>query len=708
MSNGSGRAAVGILGAGYISDFHIQALKRLADVEVRAVCDLNQGIAQQLANSRGVPKAYGSLEDMLRREQLSAVHVLTPPHVHEAVAAQIMQAGADVFIEKPMCHTEAACHSLRMAATKTGRKIGVSHNFLFYPAYEKLVKDVRSGVLGKIDQVEIIWNRALGQIRGGPFGIFMLQTPTAILFEVAPHSFAMAVNLVGELGDIECDAFDKVALPKGKEFYRKWDIRGRKDNTTVRMRFSFIDGYPEHYVRVRGSHGTAVVDFDRNIYQLFQASGDILDVDRLSNTWRPAMRDIAQGIGTFKNVLFSKMKLTRRAAPFQDSINGAVEAFYTSRKSQVDERLSAELGEATVRLAERVAKAANLPAPKTYVAPVLPQPKKPSVLVLGGTGFIGKALVHRLLTDGYGVRVLARSPASVPEELLALGADVMKGDYTNEADITAAFGGIEYVFHLARGLGKTWEELKKSDLEPTLRVAELCLTHKVKRLVYTSSIAIYNAGDPNKVITEETPFDPGMARFSSYSRSKVECERVLIEMQKARGLPVVITRPGVVLGRGTNPYHWGIAGWPSTTICTLWGKGANPLPIVLVEDVADALVKMMVKPGIDGQSYNLCSKPMISAVEYLDEMDKAAGAHTRRIPLAPQKMYVSSVLKWVMKKIGRDRNAPFPSYADCVGRSLASRFDCTKAERELDWSPVTDKATILREGVEIPTREWVA
>jgi nucleoside-diphosphate-sugar epimerase len=122
----------------------------------------------------------------------------------------------------------------------------------------------------------------------------------------------------------------------------------------------------------------------------------------------------------------------------------------------------------------------------------------------------------------------------------------------------------ESVFHLARGQGKTWEDYQKTDVAPTLKLAELCLKHQVKRLVYTSSIATYNASQSNQTITETTALDRGMMRVAPYSRSKVENKTQLLNLHKTQGLPVVIMRPGVVLGTGGNPYHWGIAAWNYT------------------------------------------------------------------------------------------------------------------------------------------------
>jgi nucleoside-diphosphate-sugar epimerase/predicted dehydrogenase len=702
---------VAILGAGYIADYHVKALRRIGNVNVQAICDLNPTLADQFASSHGIPMVYNDLGKMLATERLDVVHVLTPPHIHFPTAQQIIAAGVDTFIEKPLCHTVSACQTLRDQAQELGRSVGVSHNFLYFPAYEQLVEVINSGAIGQLDQVDIIWNKPLGALRGGPFSLWMLQTPTNILFEVCPHSFSHVIHLVGEPDSLHVDAYDKVSLPRGLEFYRRWEIQGRKGNTSIRLRFSFIEGYPEHYIQVRGTNGTAMVDFERNLYSFRSHTPYMLDLDRFANTWKPAKTEIRQGLQTLGDVVLSKMKLREQTAPFAESIARTVASFYQTRGGTVDPRIESAMGQATVQLAENIAAAANLPA-RSVVAPkaVVPttQSTIPNVLVLGGTGFIGQVLVKRLVQEGYHVRLLSRNPANCPTALLELGVEVVRGDFTDAASIDAALSGIEYVFHLARGNGKTWEDYQQSDVAPTQQVAELCLKHQVKRLVYTSSIAIYNASNPSTKITESTIPDRGMMRVAPYSRSKVENEAQLLKLYEEKDLPVVIIRPGVVLGRGGNPYHWGIAAWNYTSVCNLWGNGNNPLPIVLVEDVADALVKSLQQSIAVGQSYNIASRPCISANEYLDELERQAGVKIQRVPLGAKTMYLTSLAKWGMKKVGRDAQAAFPSYADCAGRSLASHFDCSKAERDLDWHPETDRSVLIAEGIHIPVQEWLA
>ncbi len=699
---------VALVGAGYISDYHLRALRAQPNVQVVAICDVNEARATRWAQSNGIPKAYGDLGKMLADEQLHAVHVLTPPHIHIEPGVQILEAGVDALLEKPLAHTLEGCQRLRDAAAKHGRALGISHNFLFTTAYESLVEDVTSGRLGQIDQVDIVWNKQLGQLTGGPWGAWMLAHPRNILFEVAPHSFAHCMHLVGELDEVSVDARDEVSLPRGLRFFRRWEIRGWKGSTSVRIRFSFIDGFSEHYVHVRGTQGTGHCDFENSTYVRQEHTPQLLDIDRYINVTHAARDQVVQATGTLANFVLGKAGVVKVAEPFGVSIARAVERFYATRGSTIDERLGGELAHGAIALAERVAEVANLPdpvgVPRIEVGDDVP---KPTTLVIGGTGFIGKALVKQLRKEGLGVRLLARDPKGVAPELLALGLDVVRGDFTDPSTLVPALKGITHVHHLARGFGNTWADYLKYDVQPTRKLAELCVEAKVERFIYASSIAIYHAGRPGQTINEETEPVEAMLRANPYARSKVENERELLALHRERGLPLVINRPGIVLGAGGNPYHWGIAEWPYTSVCRLYGDGNNPLPLVLVDDVAVAMVKMQQVEGVVGQSYNLTAEASITANEYLDELERRAGIKLRRVPMPSWRSYTEAMGKWAVKAIGKTPGVLMPSYADWQGRSFASRFDASKAEQALDWHPAKDRATLVAVGIHGPADEFI-
>src|SRR5262249_7281329 len=139
-----------------------------------------------------------------------------------------------------------------------------------------------------------------------------------------------------------------------------------------------------------------------------------------------------------------------------------------------------------------------------------------------------------------------------------------------------------------------------------------------------------------------------IGRRNYYARAKGAAEVILMEMHSTQRLPVVIFRPGIVIGRGGNPFHWGVGRF-SDSNCEVWGDGNNKLPFVLVVDVASALVRGIQVSGIEGRSYNLIDVPLLTARDYLTELQRLTGTtlsvHYRSI----WHFYFSDLAKWGVK-----------------------------------------------------------
>jgi predicted dehydrogenase/nucleoside-diphosphate-sugar epimerase len=696
----SGPWRVGLLGAGYIADWHAKAIRAADGLALIAVCDRVKSKADALAAAHRIPHVYQSLADMLASGTIDAVHVLLPPEHHFAAASEILTAGLHAFIEKPMCLEAQQCAALVNLAQQHNVRVGVGHNFLFAESYQKLRADVRSGTLGRLDHVTINWRRELPQITAGPYDAWLLRDPRNVIFEIGPHMAAHVLDLVGDPDDLEVRTSNAIRLDNGQEFFRRWQVRARCGSTAIDVNLSFIPGFDEQTLQVRGTLAGATCDVGRNVYvpRRHTAHGD--DLDRYMMLRAEASAIARQASANLWRYVCAKLKLNKRGSAYGSGIRGAIEAFYESIGGAEDPRMSGEFGTSVIALCERIAAASGI-APAKVVAPtIVPPATPPKVLVIGASGFIGKELVRQLMTAGHVTRVLVRGRGRLPASILQAGMlDVIEGDASRQEDLDKALVGITHVYHLARPVVKTWAEYQQQDVAVTRLIAERCLAAGVKRLIYTGTIDSYYAGARAGTITEATPLDPKIDRRNLYARAKAHGEALLMAMHRERKLPVVIARPGIVIGRGGSPYHWGVGMWHHGAICRLWGDGENPLPLVLVKDVAAALVRMLDAPGVEGESFNLVADPCLNGREYISELERAARVKLDVRPTAIGKLYFADMVKWFVKVLIRHPERRRPSYRDWESRTQIARFDCSKAKQVLNWRPVSDRDEMVRRGI---------
>ena len=708
---------VGFLGAGYIADWHAKAVRSIPAATLAAVCDCDQRRVNSFASRNGIKQVYTSLGEMLSTGQLDLVHVLLPPELHARMAGEIIDAGIHVLLEKPMATCSEDCTNLIEKARSRGVRIGVSHNFLFAPVYEQLKADLKSGRLGRPDKITITWNKGLDQLQAGPFDHWMFREPQNTILEIGPHSVAHMLDLVGPI-DLTCvQPSDPVALPGGKLFYRHWHVEAGQTQPNVALDFSFASGFTEHSIHVRGSLASASVDFERNTYVLHQHSKYGLDFDSYSMTVSQAKALKSQARGTFRDVVLAKLKRTV-GSPYGRSIANAIRSFYKSLPSSTDERLSPELGRDIVQtcleisckggiqargLTSQVEMAGSMP-----LQVVSERVTSPEILVLGATGFIGQELTRQLIARDMPVRVLVRNPGRIPPELCCGKVEVIVGDLSCDADIRRALDGIRVVYHLARPHVTTWEEYTEHEVEATRRIAKACLSAKVERLIYTGTIDSYYAGAKAGVITENTPLDPHIRWRNYYAQAKALSEQILTSLSREQGLPVVIFRPGIVIGRGGSPLHWGVGMWSWNAVCQVWGNGRNPLPVVLVEDVARALLTGLDQSGIEGESFNLVADARLSALDYLQALEECTASNFQKILTSPWRFYVVDVLKCLVKRAIRHPDRRRPSYRDWESRTQHAHYDCSRARQVLHWNPTDIQAEVIRRGIQIPAREFLS
>jgi len=119
------RAAV--VGAGFIGPVHVEGLRR-AGVEVTGILDVTAERSHQAARRLGLPKAYASLEDILKDDDVQSVHITTPNRFHHEMAAAVLRAGKHVMCEKPLAMNSRESAELVQLAAASGVAAGVNYN----------------------------------------------------------------------------------------------------------------------------------------------------------------------------------------------------------------------------------------------------------------------------------------------------------------------------------------------------------------------------------------------------------------------------------------------------------------------------------------------------------------------------------------------------------------------------------------------------
>jgi dihydroflavonol-4-reductase len=171
------------------------------------------------------------------------------------------------------------------------------------------------------------------------------------------------------------------------------------------------------------------------------------------------------------------------------------------------------------------------------------------VLVTGATGLIGKAVAAALVARGHAVRALVR-PGSDPSSLGALPLDLVRGDVLDADSLRAAVSGQDALVHVAGipRVGAEPDPIREVNVRGTALVLAAAREAGVRRVIHTSSISAAG-GTRRPVVQDESAPGNADALGIPYFVSKREGERIALA-EAARGLPVVVLRPGVVLGPG--------------------------------------------------------------------------------------------------------------------------------------------------------------
>lgn len=701
------QARIGLVGAGFIAATHLDAVQLTDGLTVSAVIDPNLNAAGRLAQKARHARPFASLSQAIAAKAIDRVHVLVPPQHHKTLAVEAIDAGLPTLVEKPLAVSAADAAELVELARAKNVTLGVNQNFMFDPGLTKFVAELAAGKYGRLRHVGAVCAVPLRQLAARQFGHWMFERPSNIVLEQMVHPLSQLVRLLGRLTVTAAVAKPAMELAPGLSFHQSFDVSFAAASATGQLHMAFAEAYPAWQLTCLCDDGLVVVDANRRQIIRYGRTRFLEQGDTALISARAGAGQIGQAGSGLAKYLASQLKLTRRADPFFRSMLASIQSFHKAADDGTTPIADGALGQHLVGLCEdvrRIAGVSDKPAapPRTLIARQAPVPAF-DVAVLGGTGFIGKATVERLMKAGYSVGVMARSMRGLPELFQSPSVTLIEGDVTKREDVARGIGGAKFVVNLAHGgaVGSR-EAIVGAIVGSADAVAQACMDTGVKRLIHVSSIAALYLGDEAETISPATPPDPNGNERADYSFAKAEAERRLIALHKEKGLPVVIQRPGIVVGDGASPFHSGVGLFNNEQHCLGWSNGHNPLPFVLVDDCAAAIIcALKAGDNIIGRSDNIVGPVRMSAREYIYELARALERPLKFHPGALWRMQSVELAKWLIKRAGGS-NLAQPSVRDLRSRGMRANFDTAGTERALDWHPLADREAFLNRGVRAP------
>ena len=326
-----------------------------------------------------------------------------------------------------------------------------------------------------------------------------------------------------------------------------------------------------------------------------------------------------------------------------------------------------------------------------------------TVLVTGGSGFVGSHIVLRLLEAGHQVRTTVRNlarEADVRGMLKAGGAAALDrltfyaADLEQEAGWTEAMAGCDYVMHVASpfpaGIPKDEGQLIRPALGGTLRVLRAARAAGVKRVVMTSSFAAIGYGNvpASGVFTEENWSDLNAPDAQPYMKSKTLAEQAAWDFvgTEGNGMELSAINPVGIFGPVLGPDLSS-----SVAIIRMMLNGAMPgapriyFGVVDVRDVANLHVIAMIHPAAAGERFIASAGRCVSVIEVARLLRARLGDAARRVPR-------HEFPDWLVRLIGR-----FNTSAREIVPQLGIRREASgdKARTRLGWNPRSNEEAIV-------------
>ncbi len=307
-----------------------------------------------------------------------------------------------------------------------------------------------------------------------------------------------------------------------------------------------------------------------------------------------------------------------------------------------------------------------------------------TILVTGGTGFIGGRLVKRLVQENHRVRAVCLPDDPNTNDVAGCGADVVEGDITDIDSVRRAARSVDRIFHCAGVVTDwaAWERFEQVHVGGMRNLLQAAVEEHVQRFVWISTNDVFGPRE-GRILTE----DDELWRWGEpYPDTKIAAERLAWRAFAQRRLPVSTVYPCWVYGPGDTTFVPLLAEAIRDNEMLFWRRGSLVWP-AYVDNVVDLLLRIGWDDRAIGEGYLVHDAQCVTLQDFCGQIAQHLGVPAPRlhIPYGAAEG-VATVLE-ALYRLLRIRTRPLLTTYTVTNLGSRLRFSIDKARRELGWTP---------------------
>ena len=314
------------------------------------------------------------------------------------------------------------------------------------------------------------------------------------------------------------------------------------------------------------------------------------------------------------------------------------------------------------------------------------------VVVLGGSGFVGRALVQGLVADGIETTVVARRAFPEAE---GLGVRFLSGDIGDADFLHNSLAGYDTVFHLASKTG-IWgdkEEYYRTNVVGTQNVLDACRANSIPALVYASTPVVVYQKDDLCGVNERTPYARDF--LCDYAQSKAIAEKMVLEAN-SNALKTIALRPHLVWGPGDTNHIPRLLGQARCRQLKRVGDGHNLVDVTYIDNAADAFIlaaKNLHGPASGaGKPYFISQGEPVNLWNWLNKFFRRLDIPIVEESISFQQAYLTGMFMEKAFPLARIKREPCMTRFLAVQLAKSHWFSIENANRDLGYFPKVSTA----------------